>query len=231
MSNIEQQLKNFKLELGKEWLALQTHKWRRPKWVKFPRSMLEDARWFNLSPGAKALWIDVLMIAAETADNSLPPTEIFLNRLRILGNHYHISSVSRPIHELIQCGFLTKTTPELQSLRDTEIQSKKGKEGREGESLREGESESFNLSVNSCGQEETEIKRSADEVKIEESKVGPDQPDPIAQPNLSASETSKFVPRASAASTTTPTHFTYAEAQALGLGPIRPRYEKARGRW
>jgi hypothetical protein len=59
-----------------------------------------------------------------------------------------------------------------------------------------------------------------------------DNLNPLAQPNLTASQTSGFVPRgASATSTTTPTHFTYEEAQALGLGPPAPRFQKIRARW
>jgi len=135
---------------------LQTHKYRRPKWIKFPRSILEDERWFNLSVGAKALWIDVLIIAAETADNSLPPTEMLINRLRISNNRYHISSVSRQINELIQCGFLTKCSPELQSYRVKHtshstnesgvIDFKKQKARKERESAEEVRAESKNRS-------------------------------------------------------------------------------------
>jgi hypothetical protein len=113
-------LTGFKLALAPEWRRLQTHKWRRPDWVKFPRSVHDDPRWLKLSDGAKAAWIDILLIASEHPDSELPKPEILLNRLRILSQSFRISSVSRRISELIQCGFLTKTSPELQSYRVTD---------------------------------------------------------------------------------------------------------------
>jgi hypothetical protein len=137
MNNIEQQITKFKFELSKEWRMLQTNKWRRPKWIKFP-NVLEDPKWFQLSDPAKALWINILLIASESRDFTLPPTEILLHRLRILGNHYHIVSVSRLIDELNQCGWLVKTTPELQSYRVTDKKENiQKKEKRLGDEVRE----------------------------------------------------------------------------------------------
>jgi hypothetical protein len=46
-------LTKFKLELAKEWRMLQTHKYRRPKWVKFPHSVVDDARFIRRSDKAK----------------------------------------------------------------------------------------------------------------------------------------------------------------------------------
>jgi hypothetical protein len=122
MSNVDQDLKKFKLQLGPEWQKLHTAKWRRPKWIKFPRSMLENPRWLRLSPQAAKAWMHILVIASESDNLELPPPDLLLIRLRSLGDLYHISSASRIIRELIQCGFLIKTSPELQSYRVPEIQ-------------------------------------------------------------------------------------------------------------
>lgn len=119
MNKIDQTIADFKIELSPEWMALRS-KWRRPKWIKFPVSMPEDTRWIKLSDPAKVAWLSILIIASEDPNWKLPRTEILVNRLRIFGNHYHISAVSRIIHEYIQCGFLLSTTPELQSHRVTE---------------------------------------------------------------------------------------------------------------
>jgi hypothetical protein len=48
MNKIEQPMTDFKLELSKEWRMLQTHKWRRPKWIKLPLSLTDDPQWFKL---------------------------------------------------------------------------------------------------------------------------------------------------------------------------------------
>jgi len=122
---IDKQLNDYKVELETEWLMLQTHKWRRPKWVKFPRSMLEDVRWIKLSDRAKAAWPSILLIASEHPSSRLPDPELLYRRLRLLGHCPRLDSFSSLIEELNQCGFLVKTTPELQRYRVTEIQNKK----------------------------------------------------------------------------------------------------------
>ena len=108
---------------------LQTHKWRRPEWVKFPRSMLEDPHWIKLSDRAKAAWPSILLIASENANSKLPDIEVLYRRLREVGVSPRRDSFSGLIDELIQCGFIFKTTPELQSHRVTELQIKKIKRG------------------------------------------------------------------------------------------------------
>jgi DNA-binding transcriptional regulator YhcF (GntR family) len=76
-----------------------------------------------------------------------------------------------------------------------------------------------------------QIKRVAEEErKIENGEDG-DSLNPIDQPSHRVFPTPGFVPRASATSTTTPTHLTYQEAQALGLGPPAPRFKKNPARW
>jgi hypothetical protein len=104
---------------------LQTHKWRKPKWVKFPSAMLEDMRWIKLSDRAKAAWPSVLVIASEHHECRLPDPDLLFLRLRLLGHCPRLDSFSALIDEYIQCGFVLKTTPELQSYRDTEIQKEK----------------------------------------------------------------------------------------------------------
>ena len=131
MSTLGQEPTKFNLELSHEWLILQTHKWRRPKWVKFPRSILEDARWINLSDRAKAAWPSILLIASENASSRLPNPDALYRRLREVGVSPRKDSFSGLIDELIQCGFILKTTPELQSYRDTELQIKKEGNGFE----------------------------------------------------------------------------------------------------
>src|SRR5262249_55334338 len=111
---------------------LQTHKWRRPKWVKFPRSMLEDPRWINLSDRAKGAWPSILLIASENASSRLPNPDVLYRRLREVGVSPRKDSFSGLIDELIQCGFILKTTPELQSNRNTELQIKKEIKERNG---------------------------------------------------------------------------------------------------
>jgi hypothetical protein len=123
VTTVEKQITEFKIELSQEWRMLQTHKWRRPKWIKFPRNMVDDPRWFGLSDSAKATWMSILMIAAEHPNYELPETQVLFGRLRGLGNCYQLSKFERIIDELNQCGFLTKTSPELQRL-----QSKRSKD-------------------------------------------------------------------------------------------------------
>jgi hypothetical protein len=118
---VDEQKQKFKLELAKEWLMLQTHKWRRPKWVKFPRSMLDDARWIRLSDEARSAWMSILLIASENPNSELPAPDILFRRLRALGNCFQGAKFDRIILELNQCGFLLKTSPELQSYRVSEI--------------------------------------------------------------------------------------------------------------
>jgi len=101
---------------------LQTHKWRRPKWVKFPRSMLDDARWIRLSDKARAAWIDILLIASEKPDSQLPEPDLLYRRLHALGLTRNRKIFTALIDELVQCGFLTKTSPEFQSYRVSELQ-------------------------------------------------------------------------------------------------------------
>lgn len=120
MSNLEQGLADFKIELSQEWRMLQTHKWRQPKWMKIPRSMLEDLRWVKLSPDAAKAMISILLIAGETQDNSLPEPELLYLRFRAMGQCWYRTKFSALIDELIQCGFILKTTPELQSYRKKE---------------------------------------------------------------------------------------------------------------
>jgi hypothetical protein len=123
MNTLERELTKFKLELSKEWRMLQTHKWRRPKWVKFPRSMLDDARWIRLSDKARAAWIDILLIASEKPDSQLPEPDLLYRRLHALGLTRNRKIFTALIDELIQCGFLVKTSPEFQSYRVSELQS------------------------------------------------------------------------------------------------------------
>jgi hypothetical protein len=123
MNTLDRGLIEFKLELSREWRMLQTHKWRRPKWVKFPRSMLDDARWIRLSDKARAAWIDILLIASEKPDSQLPEPDLLYRRLRALGLTRNRKIFTALIDELIQCNFLVKTSPESQSYRASELQS------------------------------------------------------------------------------------------------------------
>jgi len=107
---------------------LQTHKWRRPKWIKLPRQLLEDERWFGLSTEAKAAWVSILLIAGENPGSKLPPLAILFRRLQTLGNCFQLKKFEAIISELNQCGFLVKTTPELQSYRASELQKDKKEE-------------------------------------------------------------------------------------------------------
>jgi len=119
---------------------LQTHKWRRPKWIKLPRWLLEDPRWFNLSAEARATFISLLLIAGENPGSDLPPREVLFRRLQTLGNVFQAAKFDRIILELIQCGFLTKNSPELQSYRATELQKpRREKDFKNGCPIKEGE--------------------------------------------------------------------------------------------
>jgi hypothetical protein len=123
MSKVEQQLMDYKLEISEEWMKLQTHKWDKPKWIKFPRAALDDLRWFGLSNDAKATWVSILLIASENAGR-LPEPPILFRRLQTLGNLFQAGKFDRVIHELNQCGFLKKPD---QSYRVTELQRRKRK--------------------------------------------------------------------------------------------------------
>jgi hypothetical protein len=129
MATVMESLTDFKLRLGKEWLMLQTHKYRRPKWIKLPRSMHDDSRWLRLRPEAKAAWIDIMLIASENENSVLPEPDILFRKLKILGHCRKKTFYSSLIHELIQCGFLLKTTPELQSYRVKHTSHRKDESG------------------------------------------------------------------------------------------------------
>jgi hypothetical protein len=142
---------DFKVELSPEWRALQTQKWRLPKWVKLPRTMLEDMRWINLSDRAKAAWPSILLIASENSSLRLPEPELLYRRLHVLGVSPRRDSFSALIRELIQCGFLLNTTPELQSYRELQKVRKKkrkilerGTEGRRGWARKRGKKNPHN---------------------------------------------------------------------------------------
>jgi hypothetical protein len=111
MSTIEEELTKFKLELSKEWMALQP-KWRRPSWIKFPRWVREDMRWIKLSDRAKGAWMSVLLIAVDNPGAQLPEHEFLFRSLKLLGHCPRLDSYSSLINEYIQCGFLLSTTPD-----------------------------------------------------------------------------------------------------------------------
>jgi hypothetical protein len=94
-----------------------------PKWIKFPRSMLDDPRWLRLSPQAAKAWMNILVIASESDNLELPPPDLLFIRLRSIGDIQKRTTFVALIYELIQCSFLLKTTPELQSIRTSELQS------------------------------------------------------------------------------------------------------------
>lgn len=127
MGDVEQDLTKFKLQLGPEWQKLHTAKWRRPKWIKFPRSMLDDARWLRLSPQAAKAWMHILVIASERENLELPAPDLLFIRLRSIGDVQKRTTFTALINELIQCSFLLKTTPEFQSFRIPELQRRKNK--------------------------------------------------------------------------------------------------------
>jgi hypothetical protein len=224
MSNVDQDLKKFKLQLGPEWQKLHTAKWRRPKWIKFPRSMLEDPRWLRLSPQAAKAWMSILVIASESDNLELPPPDLLFIRLRSTGDLQKRTTFAALIHELIQCRFLLKTTPELQSFRVPEIQRYREDKKERLASAREAPQ---GFASPTCVSEDKKEKGLSEEERERERRDG-ESLSPIAQPNPPAFPTSGFVPRASATSTTTPSRFTYEEAQAQGLGPPAPRFEKTR---
>jgi hypothetical protein len=125
MGDVEQDLTKFKLQLGPEWQKLHTAKWRRPKWIKFPRSMLDDARWLRLSPQAAKAWMHILVIASERENLELPAPDLLFIRLRSTGDVQKRTTFAALINELIQCSFLLKTTPEYQSFRVPKLQIRK----------------------------------------------------------------------------------------------------------
>lgn len=195
---------------------LQTHKWRRPKYIKFP-NLLEDERWLGLSNDAKATWMSILLIASECRNYELPPTKTLFRRLQSLGNCHQLVKFERVIHELIQCGFLVKSTPELQSYRVTEFQ--KGVDTRCGASSHRSEDRQ--------NQEVVRVERVGNEARGE-------NPQSLAQPNLTAPPNSGFVPRG----TRLPEHWSptegniqYALDKGLDLNRIGIEAEKFRNYW
>lgn len=59
---------------------LQTHKYRRPKWVKFPHSVVDNASFIRLSDKAKAAWPIILVIASERPNSELPEPDLLYVR-------------------------------------------------------------------------------------------------------------------------------------------------------
>jgi hypothetical protein len=115
--------KDFKLEISPEWRAIQNNQWKRPKWVKLPRSILDDDNWLALSNEARALWITVLLIASERDNYELPDLPILFRRFQAICNLFQTRKIWRLIHELIQGKFLKKSSDRVTEFRVTESQS------------------------------------------------------------------------------------------------------------
>ena len=228
MSNVEEDLTKFKLQLGPEWQKLHTAKWRRPKWIKFPRSMLEDARWLWLSPQAAKAWMSILVIASESDNLELPAPDLLFIRLRSTGDLQKRTTFAALIDELIQCRFLLKTTPELQSYRVPEIQIRKDKRQSPAREASQGFASPAqpNGLANGCP-----IIGDGEFIPppIAKPKYRLDKPRPGALvPTSEVMEILGIVPPAAPSPTTAPTNFTYEQAMARGFGPPTPRFEKTR---
>jgi len=188
------------------------------RWVVSRAALLRE-----LSPRAAKVWMHILVIASESDNLELLPPDLLFIKLRSTGDVVRYTFFTAVIDELIQCRFLLKTTPELQSFRVPEIQRRKDKRQSPAREAPQGFA-----SPAQCVLEGQKEKRLSEEER--ETKIDRESPDTLAQPKSSDFPTSGFVPRAT--STTTPTHFTYEEAQARGLGPpVAPRFEKPKTRW
>jgi hypothetical protein len=182
---------------------LQTHKWRRPKWVKFPRTMLEDARWIRLSDKARAAWIDILLIASESPNSELPEPDRLYLRLNALGLTRNRKIFTALIDELNQCGFLTKTSPELQSYRVSEIQSPL---------LRNGDF----VAIEDSEVRQTQEKRVAEEVAGSS---------PLGQPKLAEEWSTPWIEEITGRAETNGQGLSY--AAALGsFRPVKSRFDR-----
>jgi len=234
MSNVDYDLTKLKLEISQGWRLLLRHKWRRPAWIRFPRSVMEDVRFIKLSERAKAAVPILLILASEDQNSQLPNAEIVFRSLRKVGISQRKDSFISLIHELIQSGFFLKTTPEYR-VQSTDYREDKDK--KEYTSAREA-SRGF-ASPTSILEDQKEKRLSEEERKVEG-----ENPPPLAQPKypldgvgprrlVPTSEVMEIlgvVPRAEPTPATAPNRFTYEEAMARNSGPPVSRFEKIRVR-
>jgi hypothetical protein len=118
-------LTKLKLELSQGWRLLFRHKYKRPAYVPFPKSVFTDIRFIKLSVRAKAAVPIMLLIASEDQDRVLPNAEIVFRRLRELGISQRKDSFLSLIHELIQGGLLQNVAPEYRVQRTENKEDKK----------------------------------------------------------------------------------------------------------
>jgi hypothetical protein len=162
--DIDTDLSKLKLEISQGWRLLLRHKWRRPAWIRFPRSVMEDVRFINLSDRAKAAVPILLILASEDQNAQLPNAEIVFRSLRKVGISQRKDSFISLIHELIQSGFFLKTSPECR-VQSTDYRKKEYTSAREA-------SRGF-ASPTLCALETTEEKRLGEEAE---------KPSPLGQP-------------------------------------------------
>ena len=203
-------LTKLKLELSQGWRLLFRHKYKRPAYVPFPKSVFTDIRFIKLSVRAKAAVPIMLLIASEDQDRRLPNAEIVFRRLRELGISQRKDSFLSLIHELIQGGILQNATPEFRVQRTEYKEDKKER----ASPAREATPNGFASPARHVSEEQT--KGLSEEVR--------NDPQPLAQPNLGAIETPGIVPPAAPESKS----LTYEQAQALGLGPPIGRFDRRR---
>ena len=70
----------------RNWTKFQHYKGRRPPWIKVYRELLDDPDWIGQSDPAKALLIELWMIASETDEGTLPDLKTLAWRLRRASN-------------------------------------------------------------------------------------------------------------------------------------------------
>lgn len=66
----------------RNWTKFQHYKHRRPPWLKLYRELLEDPDWMAQSDGAKAVLLELWMVASDTDDGTLPSLDTLAWRLR-----------------------------------------------------------------------------------------------------------------------------------------------------
>ena len=116
----------------RNWTKFQHYKHRKPPWLKLYRELLEDPEWMAQSDGAKALLLELWMVASDTDDGSLPSIDALAWRLRRASNvlaetltfinHKFIEGASEVLAGRLQDAIPEKSREELQS-RGEERQS------------------------------------------------------------------------------------------------------------
>jgi hypothetical protein len=109
----------------RNWERFQHYKHRKPPWIKLYRELLEDPDWMAQPDSAKALLMELWMVASDTDDGSLPDLNALAWRLRRNSNSLADALVS------INAKFIVGASEALACCKQDAIPEKRREETEE----------------------------------------------------------------------------------------------------